>query len=68
MLDIEKNLGPETVHLFFGLNLIQIGYAWLFPKTETITVGWGNQINLIKNLNLFSNSYEHVVKRFLTDG
>ncbi|MHA1375218.1 MAG: hypothetical protein ACTSR7_13105, partial [Promethearchaeota archaeon] len=28
---------------------IPIGYAWLFPKRETITVGWGNQINLVKN-------------------
>jgi geranylgeranyl reductase family protein len=47
---INKILGSDTVHLFFGIkNLIEIGYAWLFPKAETITVGWGNQINLIKN-------------------
>ncbi|MFW9898572.1 MAG: NAD(P)/FAD-dependent oxidoreductase [Candidatus Thorarchaeota archaeon] len=47
---IDKILGVDTVHLFFGIeNLIPVGYAWLFPKTETITVGWGNQINLIKN-------------------
>ena len=47
---INTTLGSDTVHLFFGIkNLIKVGYAWLFPKTETITVGWGNQINLIKN-------------------
>ena len=47
---IDKTLGSDTVHLFFGIeNLIPIGYAWLFPKEETITVGWGNQINLVKN-------------------
>ncbi len=47
---IEKILGKESVHLFFGVkNLVPIGYAWLFPKSEVITVGWGNQINLIKN-------------------
>ncbi len=47
---IDKTLGCDTVHLFFGIeNLIPIGYAWLFPKEETITVGWGNQINLVKN-------------------
>ncbi|MFX1340342.1 MAG: NAD(P)/FAD-dependent oxidoreductase, partial [Promethearchaeota archaeon] len=47
---INTILGSDTVHLFFGIkNLIPIGYAWLFPKAETITVGWGNQINLIKN-------------------
>jgi len=46
---IDKTLGNDTVHLFFGKDLILVGYAWLFPKAETITVGWGNQINLIKN-------------------
>ena len=48
--NIEEVLGNDTVHLFFGIeNLIPVGYSWLFPKAETITVGWGNQINLIKN-------------------
>ncbi|MHA1254671.1 MAG: NAD(P)/FAD-dependent oxidoreductase [Promethearchaeota archaeon] len=47
---IDKTLGSDTVHLFFGIeNFIQVGYAWLFPKEETITMGWGNQINLVKN-------------------
>lgn len=47
---INKILGSDTVHLFFGIkHLIPVGYAWLFPKAETITVGWGTQINLIKN-------------------
>jgi len=48
--NIDKTLGSDTVHLFFGIKtLIPVGYAWLFPKTERITVGWGNQINLVKN-------------------
>jgi flavin-dependent dehydrogenase len=48
--NINTHLGSESVHLFFGIkNLITVGYAWLFPKAETITVGWGNQINLISN-------------------
>ena len=47
---INKILGDEAVHLFFGIkDLIAVGYSWLFPKSETITVGWGNQIDLIKN-------------------
>ncbi len=47
---IEQKLGKDAIHAFFGIkNLIPIGYAWLFPKAETITVGWGNQINLVKN-------------------
>lgn len=48
--NIDKVLGHDSVHLFFGIkNLIPVGYAWLFPKAERITVGWGNQINLVKN-------------------
>jgi len=48
--NIDKILGNEAVHLFFGIkDLIPVGYAWLFPKASTITVGWGNQINLVKN-------------------
>jgi len=48
--NIENTLGNNTIHAFFGIkDLITVGYAWLFPKAETITVGWGNQINLIKN-------------------
>ena len=47
---IDKILGNDTVHLFFGIkDLIQVGYAWLFPKNHKITVGWGNQIDLVKN-------------------
>jgi geranylgeranyl reductase family protein len=48
--DIKQSLGSDKVHLFFGIkDFISVGYAWLFPKKEAITVGWGNQINLIKN-------------------
>jgi digeranylgeranylglycerophospholipid reductase len=47
---IKEKLGDNSIHAFFGIkDLITVGYAWLFPKAETITVGWGNQINLIKN-------------------
>jgi geranylgeranyl reductase family protein len=47
---IDQTLGPDAVHLFFGIrDFIPVGYAWLFPKENTITVGWGNQINLVKN-------------------
>ncbi len=47
---IDTQLGSDAVHLFFGIkDLITVGYAWLFPKAETITVGWGNQVNLVKN-------------------
>ncbi len=48
--EIDERLGNDEVHLFFGIkDLIPLGYAWLFPKRDTITVGWGNQIGKIKN-------------------
>jgi geranylgeranyl reductase family protein len=47
---IEKLLGKDKVHLFFGIkDLIPLGYAWLFPKKDFITVGWGNCLEKIKN-------------------
>lgn len=40
---IKNTLGVDKIHLFFGVkNLIPVGYAWLFPKAEHITTGWGN--------------------------
>ena len=68
--NIDKILGSDTVHLFFGIkNLIPIGYAWLFPKTETITMGWGTQINLIKNSREEFNKFASLpfVKEALKD-
>ncbi|KKN20585.1 hypothetical protein LCGC14_0933980 [marine sediment metagenome] len=57
-LYINKILGHDKVHLFFGVeNLIPVGYSWLFPKNETITVGWGNQINLVKNSKVEFNKF-----------
>lgn len=57
---IDKILGSTTIHIFFGIQkLIPIGYAWLFPKKNTISVGWGNIINLItkatKEYKIFLN-------------
>jgi geranylgeranyl reductase family protein len=66
---INNILGDDAVHLFFGKSLIPVGYAWLFPKKETITVGWGNQINLIKNSREEFNAYLNlpIVQKALKD-
>ncbi len=67
---IDKTLGNDAVHAFFGIkNFIPIGYAWLFPKAETITVGWGNQINLINNSRQEFKKFESLpfVKNVLKD-
>lgn len=45
---IAQVLGDDRVHLFFGMeDLISLGYAWLFPKRDTISVGWGNALDHI---------------------
>ena len=42
---IEEILGKNALHLFFCIQkLSHLGYAWLFPKKQIITVGWGNQL------------------------
>lgn len=56
--NIENILGKDKLHLFFGINdLISMGYAWLFPKSEIITVGWGCKSDLIKNFRVEFNKF-----------
>jgi geranylgeranyl reductase family protein len=67
---IKEVLGDKTIHVFFGIkDLITVGYAWLFPKAETITVGWGNQIDLIKNSRKEFNKFTSIpfVRKALLD-
>lgn len=55
---IAQTLGNDKVHLFFGIkNLIGKGYAWLFPKKDTISVGWGNTLSLIQGTSV-RNAYQ----------
>lgn len=47
---MEEILGSSALHLFFGINrLSHLGYAWLFPKNQVVTVGWGNQLLRVKH-------------------
>ncbi|MFX1284489.1 MAG: geranylgeranyl reductase family protein [Promethearchaeota archaeon] len=47
---MEENLGSSTLHLFFSIKqLSHLGYAWLFPKKQVVTVGWGNQLIRVKH-------------------
>ena len=56
--DFENTLGKDKLHLFFGINdLIPMGYAWVFPKSEIITVGWGCKSDLIKNFRAEFNKF-----------
>jgi geranylgeranyl reductase family protein len=68
--NINHKLGNDAIHAFFGINnFIPIGYAWLFPKEKTITVGWGNQIDLVKNSREEFKKFENLpfVKKALKD-
>ncbi len=47
---IEHDLGKNSLHLFFSIKgLSHLGYGWLFPKNQHLTVGWGNQLIRVKN-------------------
>jgi geranylgeranyl reductase family protein len=47
---IEQNLGKSSLHLYFSIKSIShLGYGWLFPKHQCLTVGWGNQLIKVKN-------------------
>jgi geranylgeranyl reductase family protein len=46
---IDERLGEDKLHIYFGKKLIGIGYGWLFPKKNVISVGWGCQLNDIHN-------------------
>ena len=44
-------LGGKDIHLFFGIKgLVPLGYAWLFPKAEAVSVGWGNNLSTLTNV------------------
>lgn len=47
---MEEILGRSALHLFFSIRkLSHLGYAWLFPKNQVLTVGWGNQLIRVKH-------------------
>jgi geranylgeranyl reductase family protein len=47
---IDQRLGKNALHLLFSIeHLSPLGYAWLFPKKDVITVGWGNLLTRITN-------------------
>jgi len=46
---IDSELGREKIHLYFGIrDLVPMGYAWLFPKDDVVTVGWGCRVTHLR--------------------
>ena len=64
---ISDLLGENAIHLFFGKNVCERGYGWIFPKFDVISVGWGSQLSLIKNttkeFNNFINSIKNLINK-----
>ncbi|MFX1298422.1 MAG: geranylgeranyl reductase family protein [Promethearchaeota archaeon] len=46
---IDERLGKDSLHIYFGKKLIGIGYGWIFPKKQIVSVGWGCQLNDVRN-------------------
>jgi len=62
---ISQILGDNIIHLFFGKNICERGYGWIFPKKNMISVGWGSQLSLIHNTQVEFNNFLRLVKKFL---
>ncbi|MFX1450545.1 MAG: NAD(P)/FAD-dependent oxidoreductase [Promethearchaeota archaeon] len=66
---INERLGETSMHLYFGKKEIcDIGYAWLFPKREVISVGWGCELSRIKNVREEFQNFLKIVKNIIKEG
>jgi len=65
---IEERLGADNLHVFFSKKLIGIGYGWLFPKKDTISVGWGCQLDDIRSSNQQFQEFLDLVHEQIKDG
>ncbi|NHI92577.1 MAG: NAD(P)/FAD-dependent oxidoreductase [Candidatus Lokiarchaeota archaeon] len=58
----------DNLHLWFGKEIVEIGYAWIFPKTKVVSVGWGCQINVLKNIREKFENFLNIVKDLIKGG
>lgn len=66
---IDQRLGETSLHLFFGKkDICDVGYAWLFPKRDVISVGWGCQISKIRNAREEFQNFLEIVQNYIHDG
>ncbi|MHA1301407.1 MAG: NAD(P)/FAD-dependent oxidoreductase [Candidatus Helarchaeota archaeon] len=66
---INERLGETSIHLYFGKkDICDIGYAWLFPKRDVISVGWGCQLSHIRNVRNEFQNFLKIVKDYIKDG
>jgi geranylgeranyl reductase family protein len=44
---IDERIG-NNIEMYFGSDICPIGYAWIFPKDNVVSVGVGTPLNLVK--------------------
>ena len=65
---INDRLGEDKLHIFFDKKLIGTGYGWLFPKKNVISVGWGCQLNEIRNTHRQFQEFLEIINDKIKDG
>ncbi|MFX1563860.1 MAG: NAD(P)/FAD-dependent oxidoreductase [Promethearchaeota archaeon] len=65
---IAQRFGKQHLHLYFGYSVSQMGYGWVFPKQDTVSVGWGCQLSKIKNAKKEFASFLQILKKPLESG
>jgi len=44
---IDERIG-DNIEMYFGSDISPIGYAWIFPKDNVVSVGLGTPMNIVK--------------------
>lgn len=65
---IEQHFGDHHLHLYFGHPISRMGYGWVFPKRDTVTVGWGCQLSHIRNVQTEFHDFLQVLAAQLAQG
>ena len=65
---VDDRFGDDKMHLWFGKDIVEIGYGWIFPKSKAVSVGWGCQVNVLKNIQERLANFLEVVKEFTKGG
>ncbi|MHA1783879.1 MAG: geranylgeranyl reductase family protein [Candidatus Helarchaeota archaeon] len=64
---VDERFG-DNMYLWFGKEISEIGYGWIFPKTKAVSVGWGCQIDVLKNIREKFENFLRVIKDFIKGG
>jgi len=65
---ITKRFRNQHLHLYFGNSVSKMGYGWVFPKHDTVSVGWGCQLSKIKNAKREFETFLKILKKPLAGG